>query len=56
MIFVGGKLEATLALIYFDLAMREEEAIQRYVQRLKQTAKAIGRAAASARAIIPRRY
>lgn len=36
-VFVGERLEASLALIYFDLVMRDEEAIERYIDRLKDT-------------------
>ena len=47
-VFVDGRLEACLALIYFDLAMREEEAIAQYAEQLKHTAARIGTATAKA--------
>ncbi len=46
-VFVAGKLEACLGLVYFSLAMSEEEAITQYVTRLKETAERIGAAAAA---------
>ncbi|WP_394728711.1 helix-turn-helix domain-containing protein [Altererythrobacter sp. GH1-8] len=46
-VMVQGSLEASLALVYFDKAMSEKEAIARYSEPLISTAHAIGKAAAA---------
>ena len=40
-LIVGGHLEATLALVYFEKSMTEAQAIERYVEPLKQAASRI---------------
>jgi len=37
-VFVGGKLEASLALVYFEKSMSEAQAIERYTEPLQQAA------------------
>lgn len=41
-VMVDGSLEASLAIVYFDKAMSEKEAVARYAEPLIQTAQAIG--------------